>query len=440
MTPTLSRRHFLFGLVAMSVLPFGQEAKAAFAFEPFSFGYLTGSYLGTKLPDSYRLVQESQLFLQDAVKGLNRDKLDFVIFGGDNVEVPGKDDENWQLFIDIAQSLSCPWNFVLGEQDVSGKTPVDKMETYGRDWKGKGMTTNRSYWSYDPVDGIHVVGLDTSQPNLPTGQISDEQLAWLKKDMSANAGKFTIVVSHHPLLPPAPFDSGGIWDDYICPQGSSVREIMGAHDGVRLALSGHVHVNQIQQEKNVWYVSSPSLAVYPCAYRIFRVSPQAVTVETYQISFPALIKKARNQVEGWSLAYKYNPKIQAFCALLEGSKEDQNTRLSLTAPGKRSEASQPKHKRGKDEDDDKGKNRNKDKEKEKEKDKDKDKDKRKAKGSKSQASDSQKKETAPVAAPEPVNNATPVPDKDEKNASKAPADGQERMPDNGEPKASEPAK
>ena len=117
---TISRRDFLFGLTALSILPFSQEAQAASEFEPFSFGYVTGSYLATKMPDSFRLLQESQLFLQDAVKGLNRDKLDFVLFGGDNIEFPGKDDENWQLFIDIAQSLSCPWNFVLGEQDVSG--------------------------------------------------------------------------------------------------------------------------------------------------------------------------------------------------------------------------------------------------------------------------------------------------------------------------------
>ena len=363
--PTLSRRDFLFGLTAMSILPFAQEARAAVEFEPFAFGYLTGSYLASKLPDSYRLLQESQLFLQDAVKGLNRDKLDFVLFGGDNVELPGKEDANWQLFIDIAQSLSCPWNFVLGEQDVSGPTPVDKMETYGRDWKGKGVSSGHSYWSYDPVPNVHVVGLDTSQPNLQLGQISDAQLAWLKSDLSDNKNKLTIVVSHHPLLAPSPFDSGGIWDDYICPQGSSAREIIGAFPNVRLALSGHVHVNQIQEEKNTWYVSSPSLAVYPCAYRIFRVSPSYITVETYQISFPALIKKARKQVESWSLAYKFEGKVQGFCDLLEGSKEDQNVKLSLTTAGKKVETSQPKHKKGKDEDD-----KDKDKDKDKEKDKD----------------------------------------------------------------------
>jgi 3',5'-cyclic AMP phosphodiesterase CpdA len=323
----------LFRLAALSVLPFAQEVRAQGSFEPFQFGFVTGSYLATSKPDSYKLLQESQLFLQDAVRGLNREKLDFVIFGGDNVELPGKNEENWQLFIDIAQSLSCPWNFVLGEQDVSGPLPVDRLDTYGRDWKGKGLAGSDSYWSYNPAKNVHLIGLDTSQPNQSIGLLPDSQLRWFENDLANNTQNFSIVVSHHPLLTPTPFDSGGIWDDYICPQGASAREIMGNHPQVRLALSGHVHVSQIQQEKNVWYISSPSLAVYPCAYRIISVSPQSITVKTYQVAYPALLKKARKQVEGWSLAYQYGKKAEAFCNLLVGSRDDQNSTLSLTDVG-----------------------------------------------------------------------------------------------------------
>ena len=176
----------------------------------------------------------------------------------------------------------------------------------------------------------------------------------------------------------------------MCPEGSSAREIIGTHADVRLALSGHVHVNQIQQEKNVWYVSSPSLAVYPCAYRIFRVTPQSITVETYQISFPALVKKARKQVESWSLAYKYNSKVNAFIELLEGSKEDQNVKLSLTTAGKKTEVNQPKFKKGKEEEESKDKDSSKDKNVKKDKEKVKAKNKIKGKEKKDIEGDSAK--------------------------------------------------
>lgn len=216
----LSRRQLLFALCGIAVLPLWPSASAKSSNQrAFQFGYLTGSYLISGQPDDFRLLQESQLFLQDAIKTLSREKLDFVIFGGDNVIGPGKDDVNWQLFIDIAQSLSCPWQFVLGENDISGSIPVDPMRTYGRDWKGKGIETDKTYWSQDPLEGVHLIGLDTSEPNSTAGYLSGQQLAWLEKDLQTNANNFTIVVSHHPLLPPPPFDGGPPWDKYIVPQG-----------------------------------------------------------------------------------------------------------------------------------------------------------------------------------------------------------------------------
>ena len=82
------------------------------------------------------------------------------------------------------QSLNCPWQFVLGEADVSGNNPVNKMHTYGRDWQGLGLNNSQPYWSYDQLPGVHLIGLDTSVADSTTGFISDEQLDWLKNDLA----------------------------------------------------------------------------------------------------------------------------------------------------------------------------------------------------------------------------------------------------------------
>ena len=329
----LTRRSFLFGLASVLTLSMTRQARASVGlFEPFSFAYVTDVHLATGMSDTFKMLQESQLFLQDAVKQLNAEKLDFVIFGGDQVERPGQDDANWQLFLDVAQTLTAPWTFVLGEQDVSGPPAVNKMKTYGPDWKGKGIETETPYWSQSPLPGVHIVGLDTSRSNSTQGDLSPEQLQWLKDDLNKNTRRFTIVFSHHPLLPPAPFDGGPPWDDYIVSQGATAREILGSSKYVRLALSGHVHMTKIQKEGDIWYVSGPSLGVYPCAYRIFRVTPDDITVETYQISFPALVKKARQIFAKCPLAFKYNErKPEAFAELADGSLIDQDAVMPLTA-------------------------------------------------------------------------------------------------------------
>lgn len=330
----LTRRTFLFALASVSCLNFSsRQALADKQFEPFSFAHVSDAHLTTNQADGFRLLQQSQLFLQDCVKTLNQQqKLDFVIFGGDQVETPGKDDAHWQLFLDVAQTLNCPWSFVLGEADVSGSIPVDKWQTYGPDWRGKGIETSKTYWSQNPVANVHMIGLDTSHANSTLGDIGNEQLDWLKSDLAANTGKFTIVFSHHPLLPPPPFDVGPPWDDYLLAQGASVREILNSSKDVRLSVSGHLNVSKIQRERDIWYVSSPSLDVYPCAFRIFRVTPDSITVETYQVSYPALVKKARLALQGSTLAFKYNEsKPQTFIDIAQGTESDRNSVLPLKA-------------------------------------------------------------------------------------------------------------
>lgn len=329
----VSRRSFLFSLTSIVLFGLPRKAEALVdQFEPFSFAVVSDTHLATGMPDSYKLLQESQLFLQDCIKTLNALKPNFVMFLGDQVETPGKEDANWQLFLDVVQALGCPWYFVLGEQDVSGTSYIDKMRMYGPDWKGKGIEGNKPYWSYDPMSGIHIVGLDTSSPNTQQGEVSNAQLAWLKNDLSENKHKFTILFSHHPILPPSPFDGGPPWDEYIAPDGAQVREIIGTSPYVRLAISGHVHVSKIQKEKDIWYVSCPSLDVYPCAFRIFHVTPEQISVQTYQVNYPQLVKKAEKQLLASNLAYKYsNRKRELFLEIAEGTPLDQNAIITSAA-------------------------------------------------------------------------------------------------------------
>lgn len=337
-TELLSRRHFLAGLGALTC--FGQLSSlllpvqaAGFDFAPFSFAVVSDSHLSHGLPDSLKLLQESQLFLQDVVKSINEQKVDFVIFCGDQVESPGRDETFWQLFIDIVAVLNCPWYFVLGEWDVSGPPAVERMVTYGPDFKGKGLTNGTSYWSTDPVPGVHLVGLDTAKANSETGELSNAQMNWLKQDLNSNKGKMTIVVSHHPLLAPPPYDGGPPFEEYTLVQGASAREILGACLDVRLAISGHVPINKIQRERSIWYVSCPPVDIYPCEYKLFHVDQQGITVETLGVRYEALVKKAKKIMINSRLAFQYsNHKPDTFLKLAEGNELDRAAYLGL-APG-----------------------------------------------------------------------------------------------------------
>lgn len=330
---TISRRAFLAGLAGVSLLRLPmQPAQALPQFDPFSFIFVSDVHLVNGLPDTgEKMLQESQLFLQEAIKHFNILKPDFVLFGGDNIETVGKDDANWNLFGDVVQQLQVPWSFVLGEEDVSGKIPPEKMRTFGADWRSRGIETNNSYWSLNPVPGVHLIGLDSSLPNTHYGEFSQPQLEWLKDDLVKNRGKLTIVFTHHPLLPPPPYDGGPPWSDYASPNGSDVREILGTSSDVKLVVSGHLYTNKVQIERDVWHVSAAGLNIYPCQYKMFRVSRNGILMESFPVNFPALVKKARKALQDSNLAYKYSSRNpESFVQLCEGSREDQSAFLSLT--------------------------------------------------------------------------------------------------------------
>lgn len=330
-TFTISRRNFLGSLLATATLGLPQRAEAALTtIKPFSFAVISDAHLTHGMDDTYYLYKESQLFLQDAVKTINSLNLDFVVFVGDMIESPGKDEVNWNLFIDIMQTLNCRWDFVLGESDITSSSDQEKMRMFGPDWKGRDFDNTAPYWSYNFADNVHLVGLDTSKYNSKSGFVSDEQLEWLKKDLASHASQFTIVFSHHPTLPPSPYDGGPPFSDYDITNGASVREILAGSPDVKLAISGHVPVNAIQKESSIYYASCPSLIVYPCAFKVFRVSNNEIRMETHHISYKGLVKKAEKALLESSFAYSYHKKNpRDFLKLCEGGPMDRDSVLPL---------------------------------------------------------------------------------------------------------------
>lgn len=342
----IDRRSFLIGAIATTLWPLSLSARAQQSFQPFSFALVSDIHLTHGVADSYILTNESQLFLQDVVRKLNEKKLDFVLFGGDQVHGPGKDDENWQLFLDIAQGLNAPWSFVLGECDVTGgDSPINKMRTFGPDWRGRGIESDNPYWSMSPLPGVHVVGLDTSYPGTTSGHIDSQQLSWLKDDLQKNSDKFTIVLSHHPLINPPPYGAAQAQlMDYLLPNPDEVRDTIIAAN-VNLALSAHLYVNQLGRGGKTWFVTNPGLVTYPCAYKVFHVTPEAIKMETVQVSFPALIKKAQDLLSSYPLARRVPlPKGAKFIDYAKGKDSAWNSSLPVDEYEQLSKAKKKKEK------------------------------------------------------------------------------------------------
>jgi 3',5'-cyclic-AMP phosphodiesterase len=87
---------------------------------------------------------------------------------------------------------------------------------------------------YD-LDGLRIVALDTSVPEYHHGDLTDDQLDWLRDVLSTRAEHGTILAMHHPPIPMPTVEPAAIIElldqDRLAAviEGSDVRQILGGH-------------------------------------------------------------------------------------------------------------------------------------------------------------------------------------------------------------------
>jgi len=161
---------------------------------------------------------------------------------------------------------------------------IDDCKTYSRGWKGE-------------VDGEY-------------GCIPDATLQWVlgHVDQAVSEKKVPVVVIHHQML--THFNKQ---DEFMASasldQGDSIARVFLEH-GVRLVLTGHMHIPDISKIWNenrtdsLIEITSGSPISYPCQYRILSVDDDltTMTVETRFITRTASLedvqRASREQIRG----------------------------------------------------------------------------------------------------------------------------------------------
>jgi 3',5'-cyclic AMP phosphodiesterase CpdA len=137
--------------------------------------------------------------------------------------------------------------YVPGEHDTSVDDGKMYLERYGKDTKGKG-------WYSLNHKGVHFVGLVNVMQLEGMGQIGDEQLAWLKDDLSAVSASTPVVVfAHIPLWAIYP-DWG--WGTKDSEQAFSYMKRFGSVT----VLNGHIHQVMQKVEGNATFHTAMSTA------------------------------------------------------------------------------------------------------------------------------------------------------------------------------------
>lgn len=142
----------------------------------------------------------------------------------------------------------------------------------------------------EPLPGVTVLGIDAWH-DAGEGYLTDETLAWVlqQADGARAKGNMILAMCHWQVLEHV--DGGGLDADVSArlQDADAVRDQLMAH-GVRVLLTGHVHVNSISTYSDTLLMSGDSIVeistgapiTYPCPYRWLTLSQDrsTLTVET----------------------------------------------------------------------------------------------------------------------------------------------------------------
>lgn len=115
-------------------------------------------------------------------------------------------------------------------------------------------------WRVLTKDGLIVVGLDSSSPDLNTGHIGREQQIWMEhqlKKAKSNGIDFSVVALHHHVIP---VPRTGRERNVLHDSGDILESLI--ENDVDLVISGHKHVPHIWKLEETLFVNAGSLSSY----------------------------------------------------------------------------------------------------------------------------------------------------------------------------------
>lgn len=268
------------------------------------FAQVSDAHFSTFEEDtSYKILKSSGLVLDDVVSQINTTpNVDFVMFTGDLINKP-KESE-LMAFIPHANMLNTPWYAVFGNHDTQIDVSLTKTLYFDiLNGHNPNFCYKQSYYSFCPKKNFKVLALDTTVVHRDTmqGEISEEQLHWIKEEMDNSKGDVVVIFTHVPVVEPFPNESHRLVNSY------DLKLLLKKYDNPIIICSGHYHATKIIQEDNILYINSPSLVTFPNAFRIISVCPQRnkVIVDVYlkETRLKELQDKAKAKVMGSALLY-----------------------------------------------------------------------------------------------------------------------------------------
>ena len=264
---------FTFILVIITAIGIQTYSNIANGATTLKFAQISDNHLSAETVNKgYRLTANSGELLDDAINHINQTpNLDFIFFTGDIIDVPFE--KNMLMFFEHANKLKYPYYAVPGNHDIciggylSKKLYVDLMQKHNKYYK-----FDKTYYSFVPKTGFKIIGLDNIIDTRLTanGELSQEQLDFLDKELANSGNNIVLIFMHVPLL--QPFSS----DNHRLLNADKMQQVLSKYSMPIGIFTGHYHTTKVRRlNDNIVHISTPALISYPNAFRM-------VTIHNYK--------------------------------------------------------------------------------------------------------------------------------------------------------------
>lgn len=171
---------------------------------------------------------------------LNELASDVVICSGDlTSEGYRQEYKNWVAYAD---RIAAPLHTVPGNHDARNVGYLHFEELIGP-----------RHWTVD-VQGVRIVGVDSSEPDLNEGHVGRERYGWIREQFAVPA-ELKVFVLHHHLLP---VPGTGRERNIVADAGDLLEVLIGA--GVNIVLTGHKHVPYVWRLEDLYVANAGTVS------------------------------------------------------------------------------------------------------------------------------------------------------------------------------------
>ena len=139
---------------------------------------------------------------------------------------------------------------------------------------------------YQLNDSTRILMLDANTAHDPCG-LSEKTLRWVGKQLrqARREEQNVIAACHQNLMQHSMFRGG-----YVLNRTEKLQTLLSKY-GVKLFLSGHLHIQHIQEQNGITEIASSALSVWPCQYGMLTGEKGSISYRTRQTDVTAWAEK-----------------------------------------------------------------------------------------------------------------------------------------------------